>query len=78
MVEVGFTLSSEECGPTDLVRFAGRAEDAGFAFALISDQFHPWTDRQGQSPFVWSVIGGVADQDGAIRFYEDEVLPKIG
>jgi len=26
----------------------------------ISDHFHPWLDDQGQSPFVWSVIGGIA------------------
>ena len=39
---------------------ARMAEERGFAFALISDHFHPWTDRQGRSPFVWSVIGGIA------------------
>jgi G6PDH family F420-dependent oxidoreductase len=27
---------------------------------LISDHFHPWTERQGQSPFVWGVIGAIA------------------
>ncbi len=26
----------------------------------ISDHFHPWIDRQGESPFVWSVLGGIA------------------
>jgi coenzyme F420-dependent glucose-6-phosphate dehydrogenase len=26
----------------------------------ISDHYHPWNDNQGQSPFVWSVIGGIA------------------
>jgi G6PDH family F420-dependent oxidoreductase len=36
------------------------AEQAGFTFGTISDHFHPWTDRQGQSPFVWTVIGGIA------------------
>jgi G6PDH family F420-dependent oxidoreductase len=36
------------------------AEEHGFAFANISDHFHPWTDAQGQSPFVWAVIGGIA------------------
>ena len=25
----------------------------------MSDHFHPWIDRQGQSPFVWSVLGGI-------------------
>ena len=60
MVEIGYTLSSEEHGPRDLVRYAAAAEEAGFDFALISDHYHPWIDRQGHSPFVWSVIGGIA------------------
>ncbi len=60
MVELGYSLSSEEHPPNDLVRFARRAEEVGFTYALISDHFHPWTRRQGQSPFVWSVIGGIA------------------
>jgi coenzyme F420-dependent glucose-6-phosphate dehydrogenase len=57
---LGYALSSEEHRPLDLVRNAARAEEAGFEFALISDHFHPWIDRQGQSPFVWSVLGGLA------------------
>jgi G6PDH family F420-dependent oxidoreductase len=56
----GYALSSEEHRPLDLVRHAARAEEAGFDFAMVSDHFHPWTDRQGQSPFVWSVLGGIA------------------
>jgi G6PDH family F420-dependent oxidoreductase len=27
---------------------------------MISDHYHPWIDRQGQAPFVWSVIGGIS------------------
>ena len=60
MTRIGYKLSSEEFGPTDLVQQAVRAETAGFDFALISDHFHPWTDRQGQSPFVWAALGGIA------------------
>jgi coenzyme F420-dependent glucose-6-phosphate dehydrogenase len=59
-VELGYAISSEEHGPLDLVRNAARAEEAGFTFALVSDHFHPWIDRQGESPFVWSVLGGIA------------------
>jgi coenzyme F420-dependent glucose-6-phosphate dehydrogenase len=58
-LSLGYKLSSEEQSPNDLVRYAQMAEDTGFAFALISDHFHPWTDRQGQSPFVWSVLGAI-------------------
>jgi len=57
MVALGYALSSEEHPPNDLVRYARHAEEAGFAFALISDHYHPWIDQQGQSPFVWSVLG---------------------
>ena len=60
MLEIGYKLSSEEHGPRDLVRNARMAEDAGFSFALISDHYHPWIDTQGQSPFAWCVIGGIA------------------
>jgi G6PDH family F420-dependent oxidoreductase len=60
MAQIGYTLSSEEQKPNDLVRYSRLAEEAGFDFAMISDHFHPWIDQQGQSPFVWSVIGGVA------------------
>ncbi len=60
MLRLGYKLSSEEFGPRDLVRQAVGAEAAGFDFALISDHFHPWTDRQGQSPFVWAVLGAIA------------------
>ena len=44
-----------------------RAEEAGFTFALVSDHFHPWIDRQGQSPFVWSVLGGIARRPSGSR-----------
>jgi G6PDH family F420-dependent oxidoreductase len=59
-VELGYAISSEEHRPLDLVHNAAQAEEAGFTFALISDHFHPWVDRQGQSPFVWGVLGGIA------------------
>jgi alkanesulfonate monooxygenase SsuD/methylene tetrahydromethanopterin reductase-like flavin-dependent oxidoreductase (luciferase family) len=46
MPQFGYALSSEEHGPCELVRFAQQAETAGFDFALISDHFHPWIDKQ--------------------------------
>jgi coenzyme F420-dependent glucose-6-phosphate dehydrogenase len=67
MPEIGFTLSSEEQAPSDLVRYAARAEEIGFDFAVISDHFHPWVDQQGQSPFVWSVLGAIAQATEQLR-----------
>jgi alkanesulfonate monooxygenase SsuD/methylene tetrahydromethanopterin reductase-like flavin-dependent oxidoreductase (luciferase family) len=60
MITLGYKLSSEEHSPLDLVRCAQMAQDSGFGFALISDHYHPWIDKQGQSPFVWAVIGAIA------------------
>ena len=60
MLHIGYKLATEEHAPNDLVGYARRAEEVGFDFAMISDHFHPWTDSQGQSPFVWSVIGAIA------------------
>jgi G6PDH family F420-dependent oxidoreductase len=36
------------------------AEQAGFTSLWISDHYHPWNGDQGQSPFVWSVIGALS------------------
>ncbi|TDP89955.1 TIGR03557 family F420-dependent LLM class oxidoreductase [Labedaea rhizosphaerae] len=60
MVSMGYFLSSEEFGPRELVRQAERAQQAGFERLWISDHYHPWNDEQGQSPFVWSVIGALS------------------
>ncbi|MFI6788238.1 LLM class F420-dependent oxidoreductase [Nonomuraea sp. NPDC050383] len=61
MTTFGYFLSCEEHGPRELVRQAKAAERAGFEALWISDHFHPWLDAQGQSPFVWSVIGALAE-----------------
>lgn len=60
MTRFGYFLSAEEHGPGELVRQARMAERAGFEALWISDHFHPWLDEQGQSPFVWSVVGAVS------------------
>jgi G6PDH family F420-dependent oxidoreductase len=59
-MKIGYFLSSEEWGPRDLVEQAIKAERAGFEGLWISDHYHPWSDEQGHSPFVWSVIGALA------------------
>ncbi|HEY0389118.1 MAG TPA: TIGR03557 family F420-dependent LLM class oxidoreductase [Gaiellales bacterium] len=58
--QIGYHLSCEEHGPDRLVEWGRRAEEAGFDFITISDHYHPWTHAQGQSPFVWSVLGALA------------------
>jgi G6PDH family F420-dependent oxidoreductase len=59
------------------VASAVRAERAGFSFASISDHFHPWIDEQGQSPFVWSVLGGIAASTTTLRVGTGVTCPII-
>ncbi|TCJ20541.1 TIGR03557 family F420-dependent LLM class oxidoreductase [Rubrobacter taiwanensis] len=77
MPEICYVLSSEETDPNDLVRNARRAEEAGFYGAWISDHYHPWVDAQGQSPFVWSVIGGIAAVTERLRLGTGVTCPTI-
>jgi G6PDH family F420-dependent oxidoreductase len=60
MTRYGYFLSCEEYEPASLVKQAKMAEEAGFDALWVSDHFHPWLDEQGQSGFVWSVIGAIS------------------
>ena len=60
MLELGYWLSSEEHAPRRLVDLAVEAEASGFTTAMISDHFHPWVSEQGESSFVWGVLGAIA------------------
>lgn len=60
-VRIGYALSCEQFGPRELVDQALRAQEAGFDALSISDHFHPWNEVQGNSPFVWAVIGALSE-----------------
>jgi coenzyme F420-dependent glucose-6-phosphate dehydrogenase len=77
MVAFGYTLSSEEWGPRDLVAHARRAEAAGFDFLSISDHYHPWIDAQGHSPFVWGVLGALAEATDAVPIGVGVTCPTV-
>jgi coenzyme F420-dependent glucose-6-phosphate dehydrogenase len=61
-MKFGLTLSSEEHEPQRLLAIAQLAEESGFDFVSISDHFHPWLDEQGHSPFVWTMLGALAER----------------
>jgi G6PDH family F420-dependent oxidoreductase len=76
-VQLGYAISSEEHAPLDLVANAARAEEAGFGYVVVSDHFHPWIDRQGSSPFVWGVLGGIAQRTKRLRVGTGVTCPTI-
>jgi len=77
MVELGYKLSSEEHAPNDLISCARRAEEAGFSFGMISDHYHPWVDKQGHAPFVWSVIGGISQVTRRLSIVTGVTCPTV-
>jgi G6PDH family F420-dependent oxidoreductase len=60
MTKYGYTLFCEMNAARELVKQAQLAERAGFDFLVISDHYHPWIKEHSDSPFAWSVLGGVA------------------
>jgi len=75
MVEIGFKLASELFGPRELISYAKHAEEAGFSFAGISDHYHPWISRQGNSPFVWSTLGGISQVTENLKLITSVTCP---
>jgi len=60
MTGYGYFLSAEEFTPREMLDQARMAEQAGFEYLAISDHYHPWNDEQGNSAFVWSMIGALS------------------
>jgi G6PDH family F420-dependent oxidoreductase len=77
MANYGYKLMSEEHGPSELVRNACRAEEAGFDFVAISDHFHPWLSSQGHSPAAWTVLGAIAARTQRVGLVTAVTCPSI-
>lgn len=60
MVQIGYTLMSEQTPARELVDYAAAAERIGFDYAVISDHYFPWVEEMGHSPYCWSVLGAAA------------------
>jgi G6PDH family F420-dependent oxidoreductase len=76
-MRIGYFLASEEFGPLELVRQAALAEQAGFDGLWISDHFHPWTDEQGHSGFVWATIGALSQATTRMRVMTAVTCPTV-
>ena len=61
MARIGFHCSHEQIPPGDLLAAVRHAEQAGFAAAMSSDHFSPWSERQGESGFAWSFLGAALE-----------------
>lgn len=68
MTDLGYHASHEQFAPSDLLEYVQLAEDHGFDHALASDHFHPWSERQGESGFVWSWLGSAMAATESMTF----------
>jgi probable non-F420 flavinoid oxidoreductase len=57
MATFGYQASHEQFAPGKLLGLVKLAEAAGFTSINASDHFHPWSERQGQSGYVYSWLG---------------------
>lgn len=61
MAALGYHCSHEQTSPSQLLRHAKQAAAAGFRYAMCSDHFHPWGERQGHSGYAWSWLGAALE-----------------
>ncbi|MFF8510547.1 LLM class F420-dependent oxidoreductase [Streptomyces sp. NPDC015492] len=66
MMQIGYTMMTEQAGPRELVDHVVAAERAGFDFSVISDHSFPWLESQGHAPYAWSVLGAAAQATSRI------------
>ncbi|MFJ8443574.1 TIGR03557 family F420-dependent LLM class oxidoreductase [Kitasatospora griseola] len=77
MVRIGYTMMTEQRGPSDLVEDAVRAERAGFDFSVTSDHYFPWLDEQGHAPNAWVVLGAAARATDALPLMTYVTCPSF-
>jgi G6PDH family F420-dependent oxidoreductase len=77
MTQFGYTLMTEQSGPKELVRYAVSAEDVGFDFEVASDHYFPWLSSQGHAPYVWTVLGAVAQATERAELFTYVTCPTM-
>jgi G6PDH family F420-dependent oxidoreductase len=76
-VRIGYKLIAEAYSPTEMVRQAVRAEEAGFDFVEISDHYHPWVSEQQHSGFAWSMLAAMAVRTERIELATGVTCPFL-
>ena len=77
MPKLGFSISSEELTAREVVQAASAARAHGFTAVMVSDHYHPWNEEQGESPFVWAALGGIAAVEPGLRLGTGVTCPTM-
>ncbi len=62
---IGYAAMLERFPPAEAVALAALAESHGFRGVMATDHFQPWVPAQGESSFVWSVLGAIGERTTA-------------
>ncbi|PKV83750.1 LLM class F420-dependent oxidoreductase [Streptomyces sp. TLI_146] len=77
MVQIGYTMMTEQTGPRALVSDLVAAERAGFDFSVTSDHYFPWLESQGHASYAWSVLGAAAQATTRIPLMTYVTCPTV-
>jgi G6PDH family F420-dependent oxidoreductase len=58
-MDIGYAATFEQFAPADVVRWAARADAAGFRGVMASDHFQPWLARHGNAAHAWTALGAL-------------------
>ncbi|MDO7883125.1 TIGR03557 family F420-dependent LLM class oxidoreductase [Salinibacterium soli] len=76
-MQIGYKLATEGFAPTEIIRQAVAAEEAGFDFVELSDHYHPWLEEQGHSGFTWSMLGAIAARTTSVGLVTGVTCPTM-
>jgi len=76
-MRLGYKASAEQFAPSQLLRFAIEAEDAGFDSVFVSDHFQPWKHTDGHAPFAPSWLGAVGARTSRIVMGTSVLTPTF-
>jgi len=76
-LRLGYKLSAEQFGPTELVELAVAAEERGFDTAAISDRLQPFRHSGGHAPFSFAVLAAACERTRRIALGTSVVTPTF-
>jgi coenzyme F420-dependent glucose-6-phosphate dehydrogenase len=76
-VRIGYKASAEQFAPTELLRYAQRAEAAGLDIVAVSDHFQPWRHRGGHAPAALPWLGAAAQGTDAVVLGTSVLTPTL-
>jgi coenzyme F420-dependent glucose-6-phosphate dehydrogenase len=76
-VRIGYKASAEQFGPSELLGYAMRAEEAGFEIVTVSDHFQPWRHHGGHAPAAMAWLAAAAQRTSRVTLGTSVLTPTL-